>query len=146
MSYPDTKVAERWVPVNSKGGDPLVLNGLPYVVLLGYVDDPCANCPEYQIRDVAGTDHYFTTVHTVHARSGFTVVVNAEVALEYDQDLFIHPDSEPGNVILTNSNPTSDRDFWGRVFAFGITEGWLREGDVSMIGFVEGVMIDRKGL
>lgn len=144
MSYPNTSVAERWVPINSKGGDPVVLFGIPYVVLLGYVAGDCPpRCPEYETKTIDDVEYYWTTVHTSEAREGFTVTVNAEAAIQFDQMLYVHGDSVPGNVILTNVNTGNALPAWGRVFAFGNDDGWLSEGDVNVIGMLDATILGR---
>lgn len=144
MSHPDVRIAERFVPDGSKSDDPIVINGTPYVVMLGDTKDDCKPlCPE-RIEDEG---LFLTTVYANNPKTGFTVVVEAEVAIDYEQPLYIK-DSTVGAVILSNDSAGGTRPLWGKVFEFAkdpnyLTPNgnvWLKRGDTAVTGCVEAVM------
>lgn len=149
MSYPDKGIAERWVKAGSKPDDPIVLNNVPYVVMLGDVRNDCTMpCPEQQVRTVGEDEEVLTTVYTLDNHTAYTVTVEAEIEIAIDQFLYIKDDTV-GNVVLTNVN-SGDLSLWGKVFDFALPDNrvtpnnfrWLQEGEVGVTGCVEAIMVE----
>lgn len=150
MSYPNNGIAERWIPANSNNDDPIVLNGVPYVVMQGDNRNDCKPvCPEFEVRNLGlPNEEILSTVYTENHETGFTVLVQADISIDYDQRLYIL-DNTPGSVLLTNVD-TGGLLLWGKVFDFALSNNivapnnnvWLQPGDNAITGCVEAIMLN----